>query len=263
MLWQFSFFRYAMGISFILSILFALISFIIVVRRLSFLAVGTEHAAFGGVGLAKFLGWNVFPVTLGFSMLLTVLAGLGARKSHLTPETNTSLLFSAAMAFGTMLFSLSRGSGFNLTGFLFGDIIGITRTDLITAVILTFLVVVLIVPAFGKIVYLSFDRQGAIVAGANADLWDALVYAALSASIVLGIKLVGVLLVAAMTVLPGAFALLWKKNVIRTLIIAFFFTLFSMVAGVLLSFVWDMAPGSLIVAVAVVIYFTARQLMPQ
>lgn len=263
MLWQFSFFRYAVGISFVLSVLFALISFIIVVRRLSFLAVGTEHAAFGGIGLAKFLGWDVFPVTLGFSMLLTVLAGLGARKSHLTPETNTSLLFSAAMAFGTMLFSISRSSGFNLTGFLFGDIIGITRTDLITALILTTIVVVVILPAFGKVIYLSFDPQGAVVAGANSNLWDALVYAALSASIVLGIKLVGVLLVAAMTVLPGAFALLWKKNVIHTLIIAFFFTLFSMVAGVLFSFVWDMAPGSLIVSVAVVIYFTACQLMPQ
>ncbi|SFB71938.1 zinc transport system permease protein [Brevinema andersonii] len=263
MLWQFSFFRYAVGISFVLSILFALISFIIVVRKLSFLAVGTEHAAFGGVGLAKFLGWNVFPVTLGFSMLLTVLAGLSSKKSHLTPETNTSLLFSAAMAFGTMLFSLNRGSGFNLMGFLFGDIIGITHTDLITAVILTSIVIFIIVPAFGKIIYLSFDRQGAIVAGANSDLWDTLVYAALSASIVLGIKLVGVLLVAAMTVLPAAFALLWKKNTIRTLMIAFCFTLFSMLTGVLLSFVWDIAPGSLIVAVAVVIYFAACQLVRQ
>lgn len=254
-MWDFTFFRYAVFISVFLSFLFALISFIIVTRRLSFLAIGTEHAAFGGIGIANFFGWNVFLTTSLFCMILTVLAGKTHKKSV---DMGTNLLFSGAMALGMILLTLQKNQSFNLMGFLFGDLIGINQLDLLIGFLITFLIFLILLPALGKIMYISFDRDAAIVSGINVDFWDMIVYASLSLSIILGIKLVGVLLVVTMTILPAAFAMLWQKNVYTTLSIAFVYTLCSMIGGIVLSFYFNSAPGALIVAISVSIYLISK-----
>jgi len=254
-LWQFAFFRYAIGISFILSLLFALISLIILIRRLTFLAIGTEHAAFGGAGLADIMGLPSFPITLIFCTVITNIAGQTHKKQA---EAGTSLFFSGAMALGMILLAFNKNNSFNLINFLFGDLIGVTKFDLIISCSITFIILLLLLPAMGKILYISFDRDSAIISGLNVKLWDTLIYSALSISVILGIRLVGVLLVAAMTVLPATFALLWKRKVFYTILIAFFFSIFSMISGILLSVQFDIAPGPLIVTVAVLVYFMGK-----
>lgn len=247
-----SFFYYALWISVVLSLLFALVSFILVTKRLTFLAIGTEHAAFGGVGLAKIFGWDQFLTTTIFCSVITVFAGRSHTKSS---DMGISMLFSGAMAFGMILLSIDGGGGFNLMGFLFGDLIGITLEELLFSSVITGLILLIVLPALGKILFLIFDRDLAIVQGVHASFWDTVIYIVLSVSIVLGIKLVGILLVAAMTVLPATFSLLWHQNVWKTLMIAFVFSLCTMVGGIVLSFIWDVAPGPLIVALAVLCYF--------
>ncbi len=251
-LFQFSFFYYAIAISVILSFLFALISFILVTRKLTFLAIGTEHAAFGGAGLARIMNWDQLTTTLIFCTIVTVLAGRSHKK---TSDLGISLFFSGAMAFGMILLSLEGNNSFNLVGFLFGDLIGITKKELIFSFITVLTIMIIMLPSLGKITYLSFDREAAIISGVNAELWDTIVYIVLSISIILGIKLVGVLLVAAMTVLPAAFALLWEQNISKTLGISCIFSLFAMILGIFCSFFLDLAPGALIVAIAVSVYF--------
>ncbi|MGL4394170.1 MAG: metal ABC transporter permease [Brevinema sp.] len=254
-MFEFEFFRNAIMISLILSFLFTLISFIIVTRRLSFLAIGTEHAAFGGMGLANFLGWDPFLTTSVFCAALTIIAGKTHKKSA---DTGTSLFFSGAMALGMVLLAINTDNTFNMMGFLFGDLVGITSQDLLIGAIVTILVYAFFLPLSGKILYISFDRDSALVSGVRAGLLDTIIYGALSVSIILGIRLVGVLLVAAMTILPASFALLWQKNLTITLIISFFYTIFSMVMGILLSIQFDVAPGALIVLTAVIVYLFSK-----
>ncbi|MGL4366867.1 MAG: metal ABC transporter permease [Brevinemataceae bacterium] len=257
-LWSFSFFRYTVGVSVVLSVLFALVSCIIVARRLTFLAIGTEHAAFGAVGLAQVLNTPVFPTTVIFCMLITVFAGRMYKKNS---DLGTNLLFSAAMAFGMIALSISKRQSFNLMNFLFGDLIGVTREYFIFALVVAVIILLILTPAFGKIVYLSFDFDSAVVSGVKVGFWDTIVYIALALSIIIGIQLVGVLLIAAMSVLPAAFALLWKKNMNATLLIAFLFNLASMFLGIFMSVIFDVAPGALIVLNALLLYFISKILL--
>ncbi len=253
-LFQYSFFQYSIGISVVLSLLFALISFIIVTRKLTFLAIGTEHAAFGGVGLANYLHTDQLFTTIIFCAFITVLAGRSHQKSS---DMGISMLFSGAMAFGMILLSIG-GNSFNLLSFLFGDLIGVTAKEFIFTMIITTIILLIVLPNISKILFIIFDRDTAEVSGVDVDFWDTIIYIILSISIILGIKLVGVLLVAAMTVLPSAFALLWQKNTIITLIISFVFSIFVMVGGIILSFSLDIAPGALIVSLAVILYFIGK-----
>ncbi|MGL4388352.1 MAG: metal ABC transporter permease [Brevinema sp.] len=254
-MFEFVFFRNAILISIILSFLFALISFIIVTRRLSFLAIGTEHAAFGGIGIANLIGWDPFLVSSIFCVGLTIIAGKTHKK---TADIGTNLFFSGAMALGMTLLSFNKNKSFNLMGFLFGDLIGITSQEIMIGLIITIIVYAFFLPFFGKILYISFDRELAIVAGVRAGILDTIIYASLSLSIILGIRLVGVLLVSAMTILPASFSLLWQKNIRTTLLISFFYTIFSMIAGIFLSIQLDIAPGALIVLIAVLIYLASK-----
>ncbi|MGL4676176.1 MAG: metal ABC transporter permease [Brevinema sp.] len=254
-LFQYSFFTNAIGVSLILSLLFTLISFLIVTKKLSFLAIGTEHATFGGMGLAHFMSWDPLITTMIFCSLITVFAGRSHKKSS---ELGISLLFSASMALGLILLSFANKNAFNLKAFLFGDLMAISYQELQTALIVVILVIILIVPNLNKILFIIFDRDAAFVSGISVDFWNTVLYIILSVSIILGIRLVGVLLVAAMTVLPAAFALLWQKNMRYSLIIALVFTTISMLGGVFLSFYWDIVPGALIVTLATVGYFIAK-----
>lgn len=252
---QFSFFYYSIGICVILSFLFTIVSFLIVMQRLSFLAIGTEHAAFGGIGLAHVLQKDPLLTTMLFCSCLTIFS---VRFHKKIAETSISLFFSGAMAFGMILLSLKGGAPFNFMGFLFGDLINITLREFLIATIITLCVGFTILPSLPKIIFLIFDRDMAVVSGLNEIFWDVVIYATLSVTIILGIKLVGILLVSAMTVLPVSFGILWEKDVFGTLIISFFFTLTMMILGVLISCFFDLSPGSLIVILSVIIYFASR-----
>lgn len=254
-LFHYSFFYYAVAISVVLSLLFALISFIIVVRKLSFLAIGTEHAAFGGAGLAQLLKTDHFMTTALFCMILTVFSGKIYKKST---DMGVSLLFSGAMALGMIFLSISENSSFNLMGFLFGDILGIGMQELIISLLFLVGIFLVVLPSFKKILFVIFNRDMAQIAGVNVDFWDTVIYIVLSLSVVLGISLVGVLLIAAMTILPAAFALLFQKNVKNTMIISFIFSLLVMISGIVSSFYYDIAPGALIVVIAIVSYFVCK-----
>lgn len=252
MLLQFSFFTNALIIALLLSIIFSLLSFFIVTKKLSFLAVGTEHAAFGGVGLAHILGWNQLITTMIFCTLITIFAGHTHKKSS---ELGISLLFAIAMAFGLILLAFVPNNAFNLQAFLFGDLLAISKSEIISTFIFISIVLIILLPNLHKILFIIFDKDIAYVAGINVTFWNTILYAILSMSIVFGIKLVGVLLVTAMTLLPAMFALLWKKNILISLGIAFIFTLISMVSGITLSFYWDIVPGALIVMIGSSVYF--------
>lgn len=258
MLFQFSFFTNAIIIAILLSIIFALISFFIVTKKLSFLTVGTEHASFGGVGLAALMGWDQLITTIIFCTCITVFAGHTHKKSS---ELGLSLLFTISMALGFIMLSFAPNNSFNLQSFLFGDVLAISSKEIISTIIFIVIVLTIILPNLHKIFFIIFDSDIAFVSGIKVDFWNTILYIILSISIILGIKLVGVLLVTAMTLLPAMFALLLKQNIWKSLVIAFLFTMISMVGGIFLSVYWDIVPGALIVMIATTIYFSTKILV--
>ncbi|MGL5721674.1 MAG: metal ABC transporter permease [Brevinema sp.] len=261
-LFSYAFFRNALVAAFVLSLLFSILSFIVVSRRLSAIVIGTEHAAFGTAGLAYLLGIPSFPVTFVLCILITSITGLRSRNA---PDSSINLLFTTVMAGGTLLLSyaaqMGRSGGFNLTAFLFGNLLGINTGFLIFTIAVATLILGLVLPALGKILYLSFDHDGAFVAGASTVFWDLVVYASLSAALVLGMRLVGVLLIAALAILPASFSLLWSKGLKQSVWISFLFTLFIFYGGITLSVLYDLPPGATVVALGAVIYFVAQLIL--
>ena len=115
----------------ILSIVLAVVSFFVVLRRLSFIGVGVAHSAFGGVALGALLGISPTLTAIGFAVIVSNAIGYIGEKGHLGTDTAIGIFFPLAMAMGVIFIGMSDQYNVDLFGYLFGNILAITRQDLI------------------------------------------------------------------------------------------------------------------------------------
>jgi zinc transport system permease protein len=223
-----------------------LLGVFLVQRRLAFLAAGVSHGAFAGIGLGLFLGVAPFavavPVALGIGLVIAYLR----RRGTLAEDTVVGILFAAGMALGVLLLALS-GANASLAAYLFGSILAIGDRDLALMAAVTVAVAAFVVPAWGRLTLVTFDRQLALASGVGVRWLDYGFYAAASLAIVAAVKLVGVVLVASFFVVPAAVARLVGGSFLGVTLLAVALGVGTAVAGLLLAYPVEAPVGALIV----------------
>ena len=223
-------------------------------RRLSLLADSLAHTSFGGIALGLFLGINPLLSALLVSILgATALSEL-RRRTTLTGDAMTAVIFSSGLALGVIVVSLGRGFTVNVFGFLFGSILLVGFEDLlITAVIL--LSVLLAISLFYKeLVYMIFDEDSARASGVPVTALDYLLIGLASAAVVGSIRAVGVLLISALIVMPNLAAASLARSFKESILISQTFAVISVLIGILVSFHLNLAGGAAIAMSAILIY---------
>jgi len=223
-------------------------------RRLSLLADSLAHTSFGGIALGLFLGINPLLSALLVSVLgATALSEL-RRRTTLTGDAMTAVIFSSGLALGVIVVSLGRGFTVNVFGFLFGSILLVGFEDLlITAVIL--LSVLLAISLFYKeLVYMIFDEDSARASGVPVTALDYLLIGLASAAVVGSIRAVGVLLISALIVMPNLAAASLARSFKESILISQTFAVISVLIGILVSFHLNLAGGAAIAMSAILIY---------
>ena len=241
----------------LLSLVLAAVSFFVVLRRLSFIGVGVAHSAFGGVALGALLGISPTFAAMGFALIVSNAIGYVGRQDNLSTDAAIGIFFSFSMALGVIFIGLSDQYNVDLFGFLFGNILAITRQDLITIAILGAIVLIAIFLLFKELLFTAYDREVAHISGIPVALLDHFFLSLLAISVVISMKVVGIILVSALLVIPGAAASLLTHRYISMMVAAIGIALISAVAGLFLSYYADLASGATIVAVASLIFFMA------
>ena len=250
-----NFFRNAVVISFILSILFGIFSFFIVSRKMAFLGVGISHTAFGGVALGILFNLNPFFTALVFCLFSAIIIGKVAKYGKISLNTSIGIYFSFAMAMGAVLIKLKQSYNFDLSGYLFGNILGIRSFDIWTALCLLVIFLFLILFFFNRILFLTFDEEVALISGVSVGLLDTILLFLLAAIIVVSMKMVGIILVSALVVLPASFGSLLSSNYRGIIWWGIVFNLFIIVGGLFLSYFLKTPPGATMVTSGTLIYF--------
>ena len=233
------------------------LGFFVVLRRLAFIGVGISHAAIGGVALGLLVG--VSPLATGAVFAIAValgIAGLG-RRAAVGQDALIGVFFSGAMAFGIVLFSLGRGSQQDLFGYLFGNVLAISSGELAALAGLGALTLALLAATFRQQLFVAFDEEIARAYGHRVGWLDTLLLVLLATTVVVGVRLVGVLLIEALLVVPAAAAALWAANYRGQLVLSTLFAVGSGVAGLALSWRLDLAAGATIALVAVALFFAS------
>ncbi len=254
-LFSLTFFRNAFLMSLLLSLLFGLLSFFIVIRKMTFFGAGIAHTAFGGVALGILLGIHPFYSSLVFCLLSAILIGKLVKYGNISYDTGIGIFFSFAMALGVLFIALKQDYTFDLSGYLFGNILGVTQTDLLLTLCAVLLFIPFFVGSFQKILFMTFDEKVASVSGVKTDLMDTLLLIFLAIVIVVSIKIVGIILVSALVVLPASFGRLLYSEYRKVIAASVGYTLFIMIGGLFLSYFLDSPTGATMVVAGTCVYF--------
>jgi zinc transport system permease protein len=252
-----AFMQRALAAAVAVSAVCGVLGFFVVLRRLAFIGVGISHSALGGVALGLLLG--VSPLLTGGGFALAVALGIAftSQRSGLGRDTVIGVFFSGAMALGVVLASLGHGAQQELFGYLFGNVLAVTRGELLALAGGGALVVAALLALLRPQLFLAFDEEIARAYGQRVQRLDVALLALLAATIVIGVRLVGVLLIEALLVVPAATAALFARGYRAQLALSTGLAVACALGGLALSWQLDVAPGGMVALTAVALFFAA------
>lgn len=228
---------------------------LVVANRMVFLAGGVAHAAYGGVGLAYFLALPVLPVTVAFTVgAALVMAAITLRRAEDT-DTVIGVLWAAGMALGIILLDLCPGYKPDLMSYLFGSIITVPVGDLIALIVLNVVLVAVTLRYYNGFVAMAFDREFAAVRGAPVTVLHYLLTALAAVSVVLLIRVAGLILVIALLTVAPSLAMRRAASLGRAMIGATMLNVVFCLTGLWLAYRFDLTSGAAIIAVAATVFF--------
>jgi ABC-type Mn2+/Zn2+ transport system permease subunit len=260
---QYVFMQKALVGGMIIALACSVISFFVVVRRLAFMGMGISHAAFGGVAIGLAAGVDPMWTAGGFCTMVAVGIGWLARRGRMHEDTTIGILFTTSMALGVVVVGLAHQYNLDLMSYLFGSILAMSWTDVLAAAVLAVLALAFIGFFFKELLFVSFDEETATASGlpVRPVYYGLLVTMALI--IVVSIKLVGIILVSALLVIPGATGLQLSRNYRGVLTFSILSGLASMALGLYVSYRADIPSGATIVMVMFGLFLLALVFSPR
>ena len=253
-IFQYSFMIRALEAGIVVAIIAPFVGIFLVLRRYSLIADTLSHVSLAGIALALLLGIN--PIIM--ALLATVIASLGIEKLRTSKkvysESALAIFLSGSLALAIVLLSLGHGFNTNLFNYLFGSILTVTKTDIDIIVTLAVVVFVVLALFYKELVYITFDEDSAKVSGLPTKLINSILIILAALTVSLSIPIVGVLLIAALIVIPVVTALQLKKSFTKTIIYAEIISVVSVISGIIASFYFNLSTGGTIVLIMVVIF---------
>ena len=232
----------------------AILGVFLLLRRDAMIGHGLAHVTFGGVALGLFL--NILP--LGAALVVAILASLAIMKlkerAGLHGDTAIGIFSSAGMALGIALATLAGRFNVDLLSYLFGDILAIEPLEVWLSIALAGAVIIVILLNYRQLMYLTFDRDAAKASGVKTERFDILLTVLTAVTVVLGMKVVGILLVTALLVIPAAAGLQVAASFKQALFLSCAVSFISVLLGLSAAFVFDLPASATIVLLAFVIF---------
>lgn len=254
---NFPFLQRALAAGFLLGLLLASLGVIATLRKMAFFGEGVAHASLAGIAIAIFAGIAPVPFAVLWAVLIAILIYWLERKTKLPSDTVIGILFTASMALGVIIMSFTQGYQPELLSFLFGSILTIQNIDLIVISISSIIILSWLGASLSSLTFLSLSEEAAQVAGINTKLQTLLFYIALAVATVLGVKILGIVLVSALIVLPPATSKMLTNSFQNYFIVSIIVSEITILLGLLLSFLYDLPSGAVIVLVGSTIFVLA------
>ncbi len=253
--WERMFMQHAFLAIVIVGIVCGVIGCFVVLRGMAFVGDAFAHAVFPGVVIAFLLGGSIFIGALLAAVVVSLLIGWLSQTERLREDAAIGVMFAGAFALGIALISTTNSYTRDLTSFLLGNILGVSRSDLLlTAAIGAFVLAVLAIFR-RELVLITFDRTLAASLGIHLWRYDQLFLVLLALAIVTALQTVGNILVLAMLVTPAATARLIADRLPRMLALSATIGALSGIGGLYLSYYRNVASGAAVVLVATAVFF--------
>jgi zinc transport system permease protein len=244
---NFGFVQRALLAGLFIAVACSLLGVFLVLRRLSLIGDGLAHVTFGSIAIGLFLGFTPLYVAIP----LVMLSSLGILKlidrTHIHGDTAIGIVSAIGVAGGVMLVSLSRGFNADLFSYLFGNILAITRQEVVVSILLSAGVVGAVYFFYQDLVAITFDEESAAVSGIKTQLINRILVMLTALTVVLAMRVAGIMLVSSLLILPAATALQLARGFKLTMALSALAAIAAVLAGVVLSFLFNLPTGATIV----------------
>jgi zinc transport system permease protein len=251
---EYRFMQYAIIAAILASLICGVIGVIIVEKKLVMMSGGIAHTTYGGVGLGYLLGFE--PIIGAFFFAIAAALGIGFIKHKNTGFSDIviGLFWSVGMSLGILFISLMPGYPPTITTYLFGNILSVTTFDLILMAVLTIVVLAVIIIFFQDWKAHLFDQEFTRIMGKKTKLLENVLMILIAISVVVLIRVVGIVLVIALLTAPAATANIVTKNLTLRMVYSTLFSLLFTLAGLFISYGLNISSGAIIVFFAVFAY---------
>jgi len=257
-LFQYRYFVHGLLAALLVSISCGFVGTYVVSRRIVFITGGISHAAFGGVGIAYFLGVNPLAGASVFAVAAAVTLETIGSRARVREDSLIGMLWSFGMALGVLFVFLTPGYAANLMTYLFGDILTVSATDLILMTGLALVVTIVFLLRLRRILYLAFDPEFARTQNVPVTGIQSLMMVLTALTVVVNIRVVGIVLVLALMTIPPAAANLLVKDFRRMIPLSILFSLVATLGGLLASHALNVPSGATIVFCALLVFLVVR-----
>jgi zinc transport system permease protein len=230
----------------------------IVARRMVFISGGITHASFGGIGIAWFLGVNPVAGAAVFSILSAIGIEFVSSRSKIREDSAIGILWSLGMALGIIFIFITPGYAPNLMSYLFGSILTVGTTDLWLMAALALFLAVFFAGFYHLILFIAFDEEYARAQKAPVQLFKYLLISLVALTIVLNIRVVGIILVISFLTIPQSTANLFTNNFRSIILLSILIGIIGSISGLLISYFWNIPSGATIIFAFVLIFGIAK-----
>lgn len=250
----YGFMRNAFLAGIMVSIVCGVIGTLVVLNKIVFLSGGIAHAAYGGVGLAFYLGIDPVIGAISFSLISSLIMGLVQRKTRQRADTLIGVLWAVGMALGVIFINLSPGYKPDLMSYLFGSILAVSKLDIWLMFGVAILVLILVTLFYKWFLAISFDETFARIRNLPVDLIYMLMITLIGLTVVVAMRVVGLIMIIALLTIPPAIANLFSKSMWKIMLIAAFLSILFTTTGLILSYTLNLTSGATIILLAGAVY---------
>ena len=258
---QYTFFQNALWGSLLISIACGIVGTYIVSRRMVFISGGITHASFGGLGLGFYLGVNPFLTALGFAVLSAFGIEWISRSQHVREDSAIAAVWALGMAVGAVFIVLTPGYAPNLSSYLFGNILTVSIYDLFYAAVVVVVLGATLFLFYHPIVFTAFDRDFALTQGVPVRAIEYVMTIFIAITIVLSIRLVGIMLLMSLLTVPQMTVNLFTSNFKRIIWGSILAGFLACVAGLFLSYYLQTPSGAFIIIILIVLFLTTKGIL--
>lgn len=219
----------------------------VVARRMVFLSGGITHASFGGLGMALYAGFDPLLGSLSFAALSSMGIEFASRRGRIREDSAVGIIWALGMAVGVVFMSLRPGYSTDLTSYMFGNILLVNDADIEYLTWLTLFVTLGSILLLRKLMFVTFDEVYAKSQGINQALIAYIMAIVIAVTIVLSIKVMGIILLLSLMTIPAVVANTLTKDYRWMALCSAVVAVVGNVAGFVFSYEWDLPTGSCII----------------
>lgn len=256
-IFSYEFMQNALLAGVLVSLVSGIIGTLVVLNRMVGISGGIAHAAYGGVGIASYFGFDPVLGAVLFSLLSSVTMGVAHRKLRERSDTMIGVMWAVGMATGIIFVSLTPGYRANLMSYLFGSILAVSKQDIWWMAGVALATVLFVALFYRQLLAISFDEEFATVRNLPVTALSVLLLIMTGLAVVVAMRVVGLIMVIALLTIPSAIASMFFKDMRVIMLVAVGLGIVFISAGLVISFLSNLPAAAVIILLAGLVYFLA------